>query len=762
MAQVVHNEPHPDPLALASSHFSARSNLNSSTPSHYPYPVIPNFPVLSPNLGPNPVPRDRPQNPSNYSRPANMSPPQTSAPVSYRPARHPSSSHTPPNGSIPPSDTPSALLNSTPDNVSPHSDIQEPTVYPSSDDISRSNPTPAMGIINSFADMALAAPIPFAAPMPMMHMQPHVMPLVPPQPVPQIPPAQHQLPGVVPNQRTTACHWVPQDRVGAVIGSHGTVIRNLQLKSGATIQVHNETVRGDLKLFTIYGHPTQIETAVQLIDQVVGRTRPTQLSTSDRPPQFLPPILRPSDLFRTMFVPTSCVGLVIGRNGDTIRNLQDRSGADIKVTPDQHVRPGQPNRPIQLTGTEQAIAMAQRLISDIVMDASRRSPHPSPTVGTHINGELVILAVVHVPNEKVGLIIGRNGVAIRDLQARSGAKIQVTKDGNCVQPDGTRPVMVTGTRSQVEEARKLIAAKINAQYLPCNEIVNGSGISGVPSNTGASGSSNAGILSGAVGANEAGSGNGIEEGPSNTAPYTPFGYAGSGYDQELGSGQQPFQPVYNGHETMGHGRPPMPYMQYVGFNNYPPGVSAHGRQVPPTIPLGYGGLQQPQQLLQPQHDFPSSVREEKAPVSQRPQQYPQNSVDHIAGGDRVGLGGTETDGSFEPQYSDGNGKIMFGAYDGNAMFGSSNMQSHMFGRDDRTNRISPEDSHAALTLAKSGSVHSAPQDNSSVSPSGSSAVLGSERQESITGNVDSRHNMQDGEVTSVPATRKFSEVSSKG
>lgn len=474
-------------------------------------------------------------------------------------------------------------------------------------DPSQSTPPPVMGMVGTFADMALGTPMPYPPPMHLMPVQPHpVLPLVPPQHVAQLAPSQHRQPGppgpsphpshpphVVASQRTSAYHWVPQDRVGAVIGGHGAVIRSLQDKSGAIIQVHNSIVRDDHKLFTILGYPSQIETAIQLTAEIVGRTRSGLANSNngagsisgasngnggpDRP--HFSPFRHPgrsADLSRTIYVPTSCVGLVIGRNGDTIRNLQDNSGAEIKVTPDQHAQPGQADRSILITGSDEAIAIANRLVMEIVRDArSRRYSGPStPPIGGMVNGEVVIMEELRVPNEKVGLIIGKKGVAIRDLQMRSGAKIQVTKDDSAVQTDGLRPVTITGTRPQVDEACSLIASKISEPYLSSSAVGSSSNpASNVarpdPLSTGTS------VPDSAPG--EAG------------APNLAYGFPNT-YDTEIANGQAGFQPVFEGNDPSGHGRGPMTYVQYVGYNNF--GAPPHARMNPGlSIPFGGQGQQ---------------------------------------------------------------------------------------------------------------------------------------------------------------------------
>lgn len=68
----------------------------------------------------------------------------------------------------------------------------------------------------------------------------------------------------------------------------------------------------------------------------------------------------------THMVPASRIGLCIGKGGETVRTLQDRSGAKIIVTPDRDTDLSAPDRPIAITGTAEMIALARQLIDELV------------------------------------------------------------------------------------------------------------------------------------------------------------------------------------------------------------------------------------------------------------------------------------------------------------------------------------------------------------------------------------------------------------
>lgn len=75
----------------------------------------------------------------------------------------------------------------------------------------------------------------------------------------------------------------------------------------------------------------------------------------------------------TVSVPSSCVGIVIGRNGETIRDLQQRSGAHIKVTPDRDAKDDASHRITYISGTRATLDLARSLVNDIINEGITRS-----------------------------------------------------------------------------------------------------------------------------------------------------------------------------------------------------------------------------------------------------------------------------------------------------------------------------------------------------------------------------------------------------
>nr|KAJ0200755.1 hypothetical protein LSAT_V11C600303990 [Lactuca sativa] len=155
-------------------------------------------------------------------------------------------------------------------------------------------------------------------------------------------------------------------------------------------------------------------------------------------------------------IPNGRVGVIIGKGGETIKYLQMQSGAKIQVTRDMDSDPHSLTRTVELTGTSESIAKAEQLIKDVLAEAESGG---SGIVSRRMPGESggAEQFVMKVPNNKVGLIIGKGGETIKNMQASTGARIQVIP---LHPPPGDtsteRTVQIDGSSEQIEAAKQLV------------------------------------------------------------------------------------------------------------------------------------------------------------------------------------------------------------------------------------------------------------------------------------------------------------------
>ncbi|EEF45804.1 nucleic acid binding protein, putative [Ricinus communis] len=159
-------------------------------------------------------------------------------------------------------------------------------------------------------------------------------------------------------------------------------------------------------------------------------------------------------------IPNGRVGVIIGKGGETIKYLQIQSGAKIQVTRDMDADPNSPTRMVELMGNPDQIAKAEQLISEVLAEADVGG---SGTVSRRFTGQGGSEHfVMKIPNNKVGLVIGKGGDSIKNMQARTGARIQVIPLH--LPPGDTstdRNVHIEGTSEQIELAKQLVNEAIS-------------------------------------------------------------------------------------------------------------------------------------------------------------------------------------------------------------------------------------------------------------------------------------------------------------
>mmetsp|Transcript_11205 Transcript_11205/g.30153 ORF Transcript_11205/g.30153 Transcript_11205/m.30153 type:complete len:664 (-) Transcript_11205:82-2073(-) len=346
--------------------------------------------------------------------------------------------------------------------------------------------------------------------------------------------------------------WVPLDRVGALIGVRGASIRSIQERSGTFVLIRNDCVnrRSNEKLLTITGPESGVALARRLIlEQMQSESsraapeRQTATRGSPRPltssafskhlgaySQFATRGMAEQHQTRTVYIPNLCVGICIGKSGETIRDLQERSGAHIKIAPSSSSKDREAERSVDISGTPQSIELAHTLLNDIVNEAlqgfrrtqelsAQSPPHVGVTnssdgarggrdvTNTDVAGDRrnaagagdrslmfggvadaeyyehygaappprrvdgglgeratyptsSLAVTVLVPNDKVGIVIGRGGATIRELQRQSGARIVVAREVDANRRENTRPITITGPAAFIEVAKTLIDDKI--------------------------------------------------------------------------------------------------------------------------------------------------------------------------------------------------------------------------------------------------------------------------------------------------------------
>lgn len=136
---------------------------------------------------------------------------------------------------------------------------------------------------------------------------------------------------------------IPKSSIGVIIGRGGSNIKKIQEECGARVSFKDEVENEDFRTCIIRGSAEATRMAEALIQEIIWNQ----------------PVIEVAE----MWVPSRACGRIIGRCGETIRNISKASNARISV--ENNVNKKNENR-IVIKGTTDQIVVAQSLIQDKV------------------------------------------------------------------------------------------------------------------------------------------------------------------------------------------------------------------------------------------------------------------------------------------------------------------------------------------------------------------------------------------------------------
>lgn len=210
---------------------------------------------------------------------------------------------------------------------------------------------------------------------------------------------------------------IEKSLVGLIIGRAGENLRRVEQTTGARVQFKDGPESGaSVRNCDISGSRSARASAKAEIYRIIDENGPgnrgagqdrsrAQANVSSISPQ------KDGENGTQIMVPDRTVGLIIGRGGETIRDLQERSGCHVNIVGENKSINGL--RPVNLIGSEQSQQRAKDLIMEIVesdtknaaskQDSSRPTPRDDPYSG----GSEKINDSIMVPGDAVGMIIGK-------------------------------------------------------------------------------------------------------------------------------------------------------------------------------------------------------------------------------------------------------------------------------------------------------------------------------------------------------------------
>uniref|UniRef100_A0A8C7HY28 Far upstream element (FUSE) binding protein 1 n=1 Tax=Oncorhynchus kisutch TaxID=8019 RepID=A0A8C7HY28_ONCKI len=240
---------------------------------------------------------------------------------------------------------------------------------------------------------------------------------------------------------------VPDGMVGFIIGRGGEQISRMQQESGCKIQIAPDSGGMPDRSVTLTGSPDSIQAAKRLLTEIVDKGRPTPAFHHNDAGG-------PGMSVQEMLVPASKAGLVIGKGGETIKQLQERAGVKMVMIQEGPQNTGA-DKPLRISGEPFKVQQAKDMVMELIREQGfreQRGEYGSRMGGGGGGGGEGL--DVPVPRFAVGIVIGRNGEMIKKIQSDTGVRIQFKPD------DGSTPeriAQIVGPPEQSQHAAEIIS-----------------------------------------------------------------------------------------------------------------------------------------------------------------------------------------------------------------------------------------------------------------------------------------------------------------
>jgi len=242
---------------------------------------------------------------------------------------------------------------------------------------------------------------------------------------------------------------VPNHLVGYIIGRGGESITKMQRQTGCRVQIqkeHEMAPGATNRVITLSSTSADaIAECRAIVEGMVQEKSMTAagaaLSGNSGMNSNFPSV--------TLQVPDVDVGLVIGKGGANIKSIQLQSQANVQI-PQQGDVDNPSVRTVTITApTQEGAALAKSLI-----EATLANKISAPSMN-EVSLEL------EVPDKDVGMVIGRGGCVIKEMQNRTRCRIQIPQ--MCAPGSPNRLITVYGPADGVTSVKTMIERIIMEQ-----------------------------------------------------------------------------------------------------------------------------------------------------------------------------------------------------------------------------------------------------------------------------------------------------------
>lgn len=233
-------------------------------------------------------------------------------------------------------------------------------------------------------------------------------------------------------QMTTEEYPVPDNMVGLIIGRGGDQITKIQADTGCRVAVVPQPTGSVTRPCTLTGTPEQIAAAKEKLNDIIARGQQkgdgstAQQEFNGHPAPSANELMNQNvaataaidgNVMEEIIIPHDKCGIVIGKNGNTLRNLRSQFGCSVNL--DSTVNSGEA-KPLRIAGPPDKVNLVVAEVHKM-MAAKENISHTKVPPG---QDQVTFM----IPKVSVGVVIGKAGETINRIQEATQTRIQFVPD----------------------------------------------------------------------------------------------------------------------------------------------------------------------------------------------------------------------------------------------------------------------------------------------------------------------------------------------
>eukprot|EP00435_Cladocopium_sp_Y103_P047873 s485_g14.t1 len=208
-----------------------------------------------------------------------------------------------------------------------------------------------------------------------------------------------------------------------------------------------------------------------------------------------------------MLVSNVTAGILIGKGGQSLKDLEAATGCNVKLSSANHFYPGSGHRVVCVAGKEEAVESVLATVVEATLEAER---HVAQKEQREVDDRVTLQ--IALPFSACGLVIGKGGSIQKEIVDKTGIAVKITPKGENVVPHERVASLVGASRAVlaagVEVFRLSLGDASLARHL---ETPSGSSMMGGGMGGGGMGGSMGGNMGGGMGNGAMGGGMGGAE-----------------------------------------------------------------------------------------------------------------------------------------------------------------------------------------------------------------------------------------------------------